>query len=467
MQDSRLLEIFQKLDKKELRELGKFVRSPFHNQRKDVIDLFNYLLQWTKKPTMAVSKRAVFPIVFPNEIYKEKKIRYTMSFLYQAIKNFLAIQEWRTHPTHQQIDVVKALRKKGLGRLFEQEFRIAEKMLQQQSYRHQDFYLQNYHLQKEKYLFTISQTRGQVAGLAEMSNAMDVFFIANKLQQSAHALTHLALHQSNFQPQMLEEVLQHLTHRDFAEQKVVAVYFHCLKMLTEKESLLHFQTLRQLINQGGDLFPPQELQDIYTFALNYCIKRLNAREDFFHREAFELYKKGLQQGIFLDNKTLSRFNYKNIVALGLGLKEWDWVEQFIEDYRPFLEKKYRRSTYAFNLALLHYKKGNYEKAMVLLQQIGTSDVLNNLNARRMLVRIYYDFKEFDALYSLLDSFQNYIYRRKELGYHRELYLNFIKFTRRLLQLEGYNKAQIKNLREQVLNTKNVAEKDWLLERIKG
>lgn len=465
MKDSRLLEIFQNLDKKELRDLGKFVRSPFHNQRKDVIDLFSYLLKWTKNPNLAVSKVAVFPILFPDEPFDEKKIRYTMSFLYQAIKNFLAVKALESDAVGHQLAVVSAFRQKGLERLFGQEFRIAEKMLQQQPFRHQHFYLQNYHLQNEKYRFTMTQTRGQVAGLAEMSDAMDTFFIANKLQMNAHGVIHKAMHQSEFQPHLMEEILEHLSVKGGKEQPAIAVYYHCLKMLTTDESLPHFQALRRLIDKSGTAFPSEELKDIYTFALNYCIKRLNAREDFFHREAFELYKKGLEQGIFINNKMMSRFDYKNIVALGLGLKEWDWVEQFIEDYQFFLEKKYRRGTHAFNLALLYYKRGDYAKAMVLLQQVGTSDVLNNLNARRMLVRIYYDLKEFEALYSLLDSFQNYIYRKKELGYHRELYLNFIKFTRKLLQIEGYTKEQVTILRQQVANTKNVAEKDWLLDQI--
>ncbi|MEZ4952687.1 MAG: hypothetical protein R2825_03835 [Saprospiraceae bacterium] len=36
---------------------------------------------------------------------------------------------------------------------------------------------------------------------------------------------------------------------------------------------------------------------------------------------------------------------------------------------------------------------------------------------------------------MLSSFQTYIYRKKDLGYHRDLYLNLIRFTRRLLQLD--------------------------------
>ncbi|MFK7980797.1 MAG: hypothetical protein AB8G86_12505 [Saprospiraceae bacterium] len=88
-----------------------------------------------------------------------------------------------------------------------------------------------------------------------------------------------------------------------------------------------------------------------------------------------------------------------------------------------------------------------------------------LTARRMLVIIYYDQDNFEALYSLLDSFQNYIYRKRGLGYHRKLYLNFIKFTRKLLQLEAMTEKEIIALRATILATRNVAEKEWLLAQI--
>ncbi len=466
MENSRLLKIFQHLTKKELRELGKFVRSPFHNQRTDVILLYEYLIKALKKPEKSQLKKIeVFPHIFPDEPYIEKKIRYTMSFLYQAIKAFLAYQTYASDPVNQQLLIVQALRKKKLGKLFEQEFRIASNLLDQQPFRNANFHFQNYQLQQERYLETMSQTRGTALGLETASKHFDDFFIAIKLKQSTHALAHQTLQLSSFRPQWLPEVLNHLSQKTNPSSPAISIYYQCLKMLIETDTLPYFQQFRQLIEQHSHCFPKSELKDLYIFALNYCIKRLNAREDFFKREAFELYKTGIEQAIFFENGSLSRFTYKNMVAIALGLKEYNWVARFIENYKPFLEKKYRESTYCFNLALLHYKQENYSKAMELLQKVSTSDVLNNLNARRMLARIYYDQGDLEPLYSLLDSFQNYIYRKKDLGYHRDLYLNFIRFTRRLLQAEGYAPAQLQNLVAEIEATRNVAEKDWLLEQL--
>jgi hypothetical protein len=466
MQNSRLVEIFQKLDKKELRELGKFVQSPFHNQREDVILLYDYLLKFVKsKKTIAIDKENVFSYLYPNEVYSEKKIRYTISFFFKVVKDFLAYQEFILERVNQQVFLLKSLRKKNTERLFEQEFRKAEHNLESDSLRNQQFHFVRFLLQEEKYSYALRNSRGANTGLQESSESLNLFFIANVLRQETHGLTQKALGQSDFKSAFLPAIEQYLSKNKHLESPAILVYYELIKVLTTGNSLSTFQSLRKLISENGHHFPPNELREIYIFALNYCIKKINAREALFNREAFEIYKQGILQGVFIENGILSRFNYKNIVAAGLSVQEFDWVQHFIEKYKPYLEKKYRESTYNYNLAMLFYRKENYSEAMLLLQKVSSDDVLNNLNSRRMLVRIYYDQQEFDALYSLLDSFQNYIYRKRDIGYQKHLYLNLIKFMRKLLQIEGYSTAQIEALRKEIENTKNVAEKVWLLEKL--
>ena len=105
--------------------------------------------------------------------------------------------------------------------------------------------------------------------------------------------------------------------------------------------------------------------------------------------------------------------------------------------------------------------------MPLLLQVELKDVLHNLDARRMLLRGYFELEEYDALDSLLDSFSRYIHRQKEIGgYHRINYLNLIHFVKRLIKLKDTNQASLNNLRHEIEGAKNVAEQEWLLTKVK-
>jgi hypothetical protein len=89
-------------------------------------------------------------------------------------------------------------------------------------------------------------------------------------------------------------------------------------------------------------------------------------------------------------------------------------------------------------------------------------VLFNLDARRLLARIYFELKENTALDSLIDNSKIYLHRQKDIGYHREMYLNFFKTLEILLKTDPKNREI---LRGPIEATKYLAEREWLLEKL--
>lgn len=83
----------------------------------------------------------------------------------------------------------------------------------------------------------------------------------------------------------------------------------------------------------------------------------------------------------------------------------------------------------------------------------------------MLLRMYYETGEVDALESLLDSFEMYIRRQKDLGYHGENYTNLIRLIRKLMQIPIGQKEERSQLAEEVKATKSLAEREWLLGKV--
>ncbi|MBK9016382.1 MAG: hypothetical protein IPM82_21200 [Saprospiraceae bacterium] len=162
------------------------------------------------------------------------------------------------------------------------------------------------------------------------------------------------------------------------------------------------------------------MRELTTLAVNCCIRQINTRREageqaFWLGQVFEIYKEGLDNQVFIENGVLSRFTYNNIANAGLGLKAFDWVEGFLTKYKDLLEPRHRESAYLFNLASLHFRKPDYGRALELLTQAEFDDVLHNLDARRMLLRIYFDLGEVTALDSLLDSFTIFLRRPTGCG----------------------------------------------------
>jgi len=66
-----------------------------------------------------------------------------------------------------------------------------------------------------------------------------------------------------------------------------------------------------------------------------------------------------------------------------------------------------------------------------------------------------------ALNSLLDSFEIFLKRKKNIGSHRELFTTLIKFTRKILTLNKSDRTKIKNLIREISQTPPFPEKSWL------
>ena len=127
MEGTSLLNLLKTFDLGTWHLAEKFVRSPVHNQRADVILLFDYL--FSKRP-FEVSKSlepvVIYQKVFPNQAFDEKKLRYTRSFLFQVLLEMLAWKEFKEEAGNIERYAASALQSRGLEKDFDRSLREAE-----------------------------------------------------------------------------------------------------------------------------------------------------------------------------------------------------------------------------------------------------------------------------------------------------------------------------------------------------
>ena len=252
---------------------------------------------------------------------------------------------------------------------------------------------------------------------------------------------------------------------DWQQIPALSVYLACLDMLREPETEAHFQHFKSLLLQEGQAFQDDETRGLFLWALNYCVRRINQNDRRYFPEALELYKVGLEKAYLLEDGLLSRFTYHNIVAVGLSSGDTDWVEHFIYSYRNALERTYRDSSFSFNLARLEFARAQYDQVLQLLQRANYRDPLLNLGAKTLLLKTYYELDEYDLLSAHLAAMENYIRRKRVIGYHRNNYRNILRYTDQLLKVNPYDRAAVGQMAAAVQQEKYLTEKDWFLKHL--
>ena len=238
--------------------------------------------------------------------------------------------------------------------------------------------------------------------------------------------------------------------------------------LTESEDESHFESLKQMLEKHSNKFSAKEARDMYAYAQNYCIKKINSGHSKYLNEIFYLYKELLAKEIILEDGLISPWHFKNIVTTALRLEEFDWVENFIQQYQDNLSKESKENAVNYNIAALHFFRKEYSKALKLLQKVDFTDVYYHLDSKSMLLKTYFELEEHDGLYSLFDTFKIYLRRNKLISdYQKTVYLNLVKYTKKLVKLKtGFPTIKkITELKDQIKETKQIADLNWLNKKV--
>ena len=477
MTESFLLYTLRRLNAKDLKALCRIVRCEAFNRREEVTRLCDYiagqvLSAHSRRPApeeslaRALGPERLFAAAFPGKPYDNRALRHTMSYLLDVIRRYLTLTEMESAPADRHFYLCRALRHRGLDEMLVNEWGRAENQMHEVPERDARWHFDRYDLHQERLEARAPRERSATLDLLPLHNHLTVFYLSEILRHACSALTHRAIGAQPYDASLLDSVLRLAeTGNWLTEYPAVALYYHLCMAMLEPDRPEHFESWKTVLAAHAGQFAPVELRGLHLLGINYCIRRMNSGDKPFVREAFELYRSGLEKKLLAESGWLSGFTYKNIIRIGTALGEHAWVQTFFEQYKSALHPRERDALYRYNLAFLFFQKQDFARAMPLLQQLDLEDRLNLLDARRMLLRSYYELGEHKALESLLTSFGAYLRRQKDLGYHRELNLNLVRFTRHVLELQNGDKKGYAKLRKQLIDTDQVAEKAWLLEKI--
>ena len=90
-----------------------------------------------------------------------------------------------------------------------------------------------------------------------------------------------------------------------------------------------------------------------------------------------------------------------------------------------------------------------------------------LGANALLIKTYYEMGDTDMLHKHLANFKINLRRRKKIDEaERKNYLQFLEYTTQLSQTPKRDKKALRELKEAIKDNPDVAEQEWLLEKMK-
>ena len=462
--------MLSQFDRKDYKKLKKYISSPYFNKSKKLIRLYQFLVAriGLGEPVFP-EKELLWSHIYGAEVpYEDTRFRKLSSDLLKLIEGFLAQENYNLNTLHQATYLIDAVGKRKMELLYNTTMSTARRISQQQPHKPASYYFYQYQIETNLYqLSELESKRSEKGNVEEIINNLDRFYLAEKLRYLCESQSRMLFVSHEYKLLFIDEIIVHLKEHSYEQFPAVAIYFQIYLTQIESQNEAHYFKLKTLLEQYSTEFSKTDANSMYTYALNYCVGNINKGNRLFLAEYFELYEILLVRKIILgDHNSLSPWHFKNIVTAASRLAKYEWTEKFIHQYKNNLPDDLRKNAVSFNLAQVYFYQKKYLKVIDMLRNVEYDDINYNLNSKTMLVAVYYEMEEIESLYSLLESFRIFLNRHKDIPTDRSnLYLNLIKFTKKLTQLTPRDKKGLQKLKAEVEKTPAIASGNWLKEKI--
>lgn len=482
MQQTRLVRLLSTLNSTEFRKLEEFIHSPYFNKSETVKALFEFLKSFYPAfDSKALTAELALSWVFGKEVKSTQALHDTNSALTRLLEEFFAIESLKSDESEIRFHLSNSLLKEGRLWYFN---KIWTKSIEQEGREGRDAtdWLAQYRMWEQGLRFAqldkrrIGETPLDIR-LQKTLEKLDRFYLTQKLQLSCEVLNRQRIVNTTYEPELLEELADYLkkAETDLSEEPVIRLYTLVLELIKETSDEA-FDQLMQVLESNQELLSKGTGLAMYSYAQNYCIRQINKGRKEFLNTLFLLYEQMLSHQLLLEEDgSLAHWNYKNITTVALRLQKFGWVDEFLEKFKSKLKEDIRESVYHYNLAAAKYEQTEYPAALKLLQQTDFTDVHYDLSARSMILKIYYEIEDDDALGYAIQAFEVFLRRNKSISKdHFQIHKNLIRYIKKINRLrnrlpalsEAEGKKRVLALREELEEAVATANLGWLQAKIK-
>jgi len=490
MYSSKLLKILATFTNREIIKCELFVESPFFNKRKELVTFYKYVTNYHPDYEHHTLKaEQAFQYMYPEDVFSEPKLRHLMSGLTKLLEQFLIQLALQKSESDQQRKLLKSYAERNLLKIFDTTFKKHVRKVDTQPIRNIEYYHHQYLIKKQK----AEVHNEKIDNILETANDLDIFYITAKLHNACLIEAFKERIQVDFEVEdlfLMPQIFKHIeTHPEQQKAPAIFVYYLIYKMLSAPDKMQdqYFEDLLGQLKNQKIHFIESEIDSMYLYAQNYCIKRINQNQQSYRLKLFELYEMRLQNNFII----LPEWEYLNIVRLSIDLKEFQFTAKFIKDYENKIkidskkekkkeeeeqDEKEKKNAPNLAKALYEFSQKNWDKTLSHLQRVHISDSLYYLHTNTVMIKVYYEKKQKAPLGFLIKAFNMYLQR----SHKSQLSLAYIKRYKRLAKyLRRLNRIQeligkrekkkaalaLQKIIDEINKDKTVADIDWLREKI--
>lgn len=476
---SALIEALKSFSRQEMKEFGEFVNSPFFNKNESVKKLYGYLKKYHPEYSQdKTEKETVYKKIFHGAEYNDGFMRTVMFKLGSLTEEFIAYKGFARNNVRRGITLLDELNERKLEKNFNKNFRETLKLHEKNPYK-DVFYFKDAHDLLHTRSIYVNWTRFKNKNLNDYYSYNEKkieHYILYAILRIFSYYT-LAYHKKIIEgfsagdTRFLDSVMKYLQHNkeQIEKNKVVFMGYHVIKLLRDNDDKSQKILLRFL--QKEEKHIDYYLRyNLYSILQTYYQEKSYTADGNTAKSSFELFKISIAQGLCKapEDKYFDDITFINTVWAGAAVKEFKWLEEFIETNSGFLAPENRNTTIAISNSKIFFEKGEFGKSLNCISSLKSIRHLQHkITARAQILLLYYELEMWEQAESFADSHRHFLSKhRKRFSEKRYLrQTNMLKFYVKLLKLKQKPRPQeIENLHKTLIVTYDTVYRTWLLNK---
>ncbi len=480
LSENKFLYLLDSFSAEELQEFKKFVASPYIASGRNYLPLLNELIRLRNRKQREVTLEELHNKLYPGKKFSAQTLKNRFSELFKIGESFLIFKSINSNG-----DIVRdrlllrALRERKLGKFFESNYRKATADLEKIP------------LSEKKFEDHIDLQRINLEHLVQNRKFEKYFseYYENSLYQTCLSFINLFEFGMEFKQQdylnkkydfnIVSEILKKIDFGELARRseyrmsyvfKFTLLFYHLYKCFEDLENESDYFEARKIFKEIKDHISEDTRLKIYMMFIYYCTHKQNQGVKKFVNELFALYNEKLKSGYTSDFRANSYplNNFRDYVLIGLELKEFEWVENFLKEYSDFLPEETRFEEVAISKAKVRVAHSDFGEALKELAGTKPSNFIHYLDISTIRLVCYFELEMIEEAYAEMDKFRHYLRNHKEVPKIHKMYAtNFLKFYSLLLKARA-DLAEIdyEMLDKELRSTPYVNRASWLRKKLR-
>lgn len=477
MVSHKLTDLLSVLSKEELKRLGDFISSPYHNRQNYVTRLYRELVPFYPDfKSSGLAKETVYRKMYPGKAYSDTRMRNLTSDLLKLTEKFISAEAFSADKFSQDIYLLETLPARGMDDMFKRKYRKLSRGsgVNKESPKNEMGYLNRLRMLEAKSIFVNRRLPNDARENAEcyqgIVNETIKFFLASLFKNYALMLNKsTTFFKYEFDTRFIDMILWYMDDgiKDYTGDTCIMLYYYFTVFYRNYDEASYLKLEEFTYNNFDKIDDPDKLNAI-THMVNYCRRQSLAGSKEHEAKTLALFKFALAKSLWSEQNKLRPSVYRGIVSTAAGLGEFDWCRDFIEKFSSLQPSEHIQSNTALCLARLNFEMKEYDTAIKELSRVKPLDATYKYEADTLLIRIYFEENQTEAYIDKVKAFKKWVVNNKTKisSRYRVIFTEMAGYFERLIKLklepDEYSAGKMKL---EIEENKELVNRHWFLEKL--